>query len=263
MKLFFSKSVYFIFLVIACSENKTGIQGNNNSHNQVVIAENATIIKRNDILSFAPDTILNLLPPNAPIDRLKELFGPPQKIFPKSEDSKYIAIYYELDNCYILVHSIDNFVISSICIQSKKIEPYIKVGFGCPIILEENYLLLGKSKFSETFFEKNYLETHEIEIGRDRCDEFIVDAYFTGGPCSYHYVAYGSFIEYGSGIPSKESLNSKTSEEGSPFFENSLGMGTTPPSYNSTFDYIIVGEENAIKEHSYGEGVHCDFINKL
>jgi len=200
-------------------------------------------------IDYIPVNFFDIISPSSPIDKIKEMFGVPKKIF-SSDIGGYTSYFYDLKNAYLLIDSKDKESISVISIQSKGLEPFIKVGKECPVDIGEEPILLGKSTFKE--LPKEY---SNVELSRDRCASFAFSYNYLGRPCSYHTFIYGSFVEYGF-----EEFSNIT-EEGMNF-ECSYGISTLLNCEKYKIDYIIVGEEDLIKKaHSYGEGVHCDYIN--
>ena len=204
-------------------------------------------------MDYIPDDFFQLITPASPLQSIKNLFGEPKKFYSKEkEQSNYHIYFYDMKNCYLLISSIDNLSVSSICIQSKGIPPFVKVGSKCPLNIKDNPVLLGKTSFNTLKLENT--DKRELEVGRDRCTEFLVLSNYLGRPCEYYSFSFGSFIPYGS-------INTDELTENNKVFEYSLGVGIVSIPKTSLIDYVVIGDENAIKQtHHYGEGVHCDYF---
>ena len=262
-------SKYFLILVsvllINCeNKSKTGIKGDNNTNNHIIISEKTTIYNKSKTLNEIPNDILDIIYPDVPIDKFKSLFGIANKSF---KNEKYTAYYYNLNNYEVILHTLDNISISSICFQSKHIKPYIKMGKYCPLNYynRKDTLYLGKSKFYEIYQPSGNIEKGKfIEIGIAKDLPYATENAFVGNPCKYFTIVYGGKLKkrvkisiYNDGKHIGTSLSSNKKEF---FFENSEGFAETEEVLNNitTLDFVIIGnsDESIYINHYYGIGIH-------
>lgn len=240
-----------LVLVIACKNN------NNNSEifsdKEKMTSDNIIINKDEEILrniNYIPENFFDIITPNSPIDKIKELFGIADKIH-TAQDNSHTSYFYNLDNAYLLIDSKDKESISVISIESKGVKPFVKIGKECPMFYFDN-LQLGKSTFNELPLEY----TKDVELSRDRCESFAFKYGFQGRPCSYYNYSYGTFVKY------DFSEFKNIDEDENNFIFSSWGIANMDNPKKHTIDFIIIGDDDIIKKsHTYGEGIHCDIIN--
>lgn len=234
------KLLLFLFLPLFLACNNNGQESS--------FEENESTLNTSDIkeLDYIPEDFFDHIFPASPLDKVKQIFGIADKV---TRIGDVFCYYYELKNGYLLIESTDAVTISVITLQSNNTEPFVRFADCCPYHLdEESLLFLGKSTFLDL-----HEEYHEVEIGRDRCDNFALSSNYGARHCSYHHFVFGTFLEDWSEY--KNSLQ----ETGMEFETRGVAQIINPG--GQTIDYIILGDLEIMKETHYtGAGVHCDFI---
>lgn len=188
-------------------------------------------------IDYIPSNFFDVITPASSVEKIIEMFGMATKTH-VSEENGNTSYFYDLKNAYLIIDFKGKEKISVISIQSKNIEPYIKIGGLCPLDIKDNYVFLGKSYFNQS--PKEYNEG--VEISRDRCDYFAFKYTYTGRPCYYYNFMYGTFIE-------NSPDEFKNINEQGVMFDASYGTTNLDINKKHKIDYMIIGDDDIIKKN--------------
>ncbi len=263
--------IWVVLLFIVSCDNKSGIEGNNNKNNRIVIGDNNIVNEVPQKMDYIPSDFFEQIGPGSSLVRVYELFGTPFKTKKTGNTTEingsiikceYFYLLFNLQNANMLIISKDNTSVGSICIDvtdSNTLNPEINVSNICPDLPSE--LVLGKSKFLDIFdkTEKNKMSIlkknqNYLVFNSDRCSYHFVYEDYGARPCGYNTVFYGTNINWSDVTWEEES---KDSQKISLSDGHDVYVNTNPSEF--ILNYVIFGDDQLIKcAHSYLESIHCD-----